>query len=117
MLQGVGGPDLRFYDAFSGVPGNVHDARLLRISKFGKKMEPSQMLPEPKFTLEEGVELKPLILGDSAYAVKSWMLPPYTMLSRMPLTKKKIIDEYERGRESVERASRLLKGRWRVLKQ
>ena len=115
LLQGVVEPNLKFYDAFAGVPGSVHDARLLRISKFGKKMESFRMLQEPKFTLEEGVELKPIILGDSAYAVKSWLLPPYTRLSRMPPTKKEFNNEHARGREPVERAFGHLKGRWRVL--
>ena len=53
LLQGAVGHDLRFYDAFAGVPGSVHDARLLPISKFVKKMESSQMLQEPKFTLRK----------------------------------------------------------------
>ena len=73
------------------------------------------MLQEPKFALEEGVELKPIILGDSAYAVKSWLLPPYTRLLRMPPTKKEFNNEHARGREPVERAFGHLKGRRRVL--
>ena len=115
LLQGVVGTNLKFYDAFAGVPESVHDARLLRISKFGKKMKSFRMFQEPKFTLEEGVELKPIILGDSAYAVKSWLFPPYTRLSRMPPTKKEFNNEHARGREPVERAFGHLKGRWRVL--
>ena len=57
------GPDLQFFDVFVGVPGSVHDSRLLRLSKFGEDMESSKMLQEPKFTVEEGVEIKTFNFG------------------------------------------------------
>ena len=61
------------------------------------------------------MEIKPVILGDSAYPVKSWLLPPYTRLTTMPSVKKIFNDEHVRGREPVERSFGHLKGRWRIL--
>ena len=44
-MQGLGGPDLQFFDVFVGVPGSVHDSRLLRLSKFGGDMLAEHILP------------------------------------------------------------------------
>ena len=60
LLQGVVGLDLQFFDVFVGVPGSVHDARLLRLSKLcihpciqafplskGKALPPHQLINSP----------------------------------------------------------------------
>ena len=79
LLQGVVGP--QFFDVFVGVPGSVHDSRLLRLSKFGREMESGLLFQVPRFNLD-GVEIKPIVLGDSAYALKTWLIPPYKRMER-----------------------------------
>ncbi|RXG73779.1 putative nuclease HARBI1 [Armadillidium vulgare] len=61
----VCGPDMRFYYISSKWPGSVHDARVLRNSILYRRMEEGWR-PHP-----EGV-----ILGDSAYPLKDWLIPP-----------------------------------------
>ncbi|KAL7634679.1 UNVERIFIED_CONTAM: hypothetical protein RMT77_015056 [Armadillidium vulgare] len=61
----VCGPDMKFYYISSNWPGSVHDARVLRNSSLNHRMEEGWR-PHP-----EGV-----ILGDSAYPLKDWLIPP-----------------------------------------
>ena len=114
LMQGLVGPDLQFFDVFVDVPGSVHDSCLLRLSKFGGDMFDEHILQEPTLILE-GMEVKPIILGDSAYPVTRWLIPPYKKLQNMSRESRRFNDEHVRGREPVERAFGVLKGRWRIL--
>lgn len=61
----VAGPDLQFYYVCANWPGSVSDARVLRNSSLYDRMEIGWR-PFPG-----GV-----ILGDSIYPLKSWLIPP-----------------------------------------
>lgn len=63
ILQGICNADMMFIDAFVGFPGSVHDARVLRES----------FIFEEALSRCEGGYL----LGDAAYPLLSWLLPPY----------------------------------------
>ena len=114
LMQGLVGPDLQFFDVFVGVPGSVHDSRLLRLSKFGGDMFDEHILQEPTL-ISEGMEVKPIILGDSAYPLTRWLIPPYKKLQNMSRESRRFNDEHVRSREPVERAFGVLKGRWRII--
>lgn len=61
----VCGPDLSFYYVSANWPGSVHDARVLRNSTLCRRMENGWR------PFEDGI-----ILGDSAYPLKPWLIPP-----------------------------------------
>lgn len=61
----VCGPDLTFYYSYANWPGSTHDARVLRNSGLFRRME-SGWRP-----IANGI-----ILGDSAYPLKDWLIPP-----------------------------------------
>lgn len=61
----VCGPDLKFYYASANWPGSVHDARVLRNSLLYQRFE-AGWRPFPGA----------IILGDSAYPLREWLIPP-----------------------------------------
>ena len=76
---------------------SVDDSRLLRISKFRQDMEELKiLLHEPKFELDD-FKIKHIILGDSVYMLKPWLLVPYQQLSNMPENNRKFNDERWQG--------------------
>lgn len=69
----VCGPNLEFYYVYANWPGSVSDARVLRTSPLSQQME-------------EGWRPFPggVILGDSIYPLKSWLIPPILQNARDP---------------------------------
>lgn len=61
----VCGPDLKFYYISANWPGSVHDARVLRNSSLFRRME-NGWRPHANA----------IILGDSAYPLREWLIPP-----------------------------------------
>lgn len=61
----VCGPDLAFYYSYANWPGSTHDSRVLRNSGLFARSE------EGWRPVANGV-----ILGDSAYPLKDWLIPP-----------------------------------------
>lgn len=62
----VCGPDYTFYYVCANWPGSVHDARVLRNSTLATRMD-NGWRPFPQA----------IILGDSAYPLKNWLIPPH----------------------------------------
>ncbi|XP_026686022.1 putative nuclease HARBI1 [Diaphorina citri] len=65
------GPNLEIYAANASWPGSCHDSRVLRNSAIYQRFEIENWRPFPQA----------LILGDSAYPLKEWLIPP---LNRNP---------------------------------
>lgn len=63
-MQGICDSKKRFIDVFTGVPGKIHDSRVLKLSDI------DQELPE---LLGRSYHL----LGDSAYSIREWLLIPF----------------------------------------
>ena len=65
-----------FYLSVStGYPGSLHDARVLRLSETFNAAENENILMEPTVDLH-GTVIWPLIVGESAYPQKTWLLRP-----------------------------------------
>lgn len=64
----VSGPMHQFFFASAKSPGSFHDSRALRISRLWEIWEDQHWRPD-------GDE-NSIILGDSAYPLKSWLIPP-----------------------------------------
>lgn len=68
VLQVVCDADLRFIDCFTGYPGSVGDLRVFRNSDLWHAVHRNinNFFPDQEF-----------IIGDKAYPVLGWCLPPY----------------------------------------
>ena len=113
-LQGVVDADGKFIDVSTGWPGSIHDARVLRLSTLYRRAENDLILNEPVRHIN-GVTVRPLLIGDSAYPLLTWLVGPYPQsrnLSREHCKFNKILNK---TRVIVERAYGKLKSRWRCL--
>ena len=99
----VCGPDLQFYYVNANWPGSVHDARVLRNSAMYFRME------EGWRHIENGI-----ILGDSAYPLRSWLIPP---VSRNPndATEQRFLRAHKTTRRVIENAIGILKEKFPCL--
>ena len=59
----------------TGFPGSLHDARMLRLTDVYWAVEEENILMEPTFDLG-GTVVRPLIVGDTAYPTKRWLIRP-----------------------------------------
>ena len=76
-LQVVVDCDLKFMHVAVGYPGSIHDARVLRLSGLYE-----QTLHFPTRIIS-GTEVPPLIVGDSAYPLLTWLIiKPYACRQR-----------------------------------
>ncbi|XP_032668363.1 protein ALP1-like [Odontomachus brunneus] len=105
VLQAICDADLLFLDCFAGYPGSVGDYRIFRNSDIYKEVR--RNIP-PFFPKDE------YIIGDKAYPVLTWCIPPFRDNER--LTQKKFNLVISQKRQTIERAFALLKGRFRRLK-
>ena len=60
----------------TGFPGSLHDARMLRLTDVYWAAEDENILMEPTFDIG-GTVVRPLIVGDTAYPTKRWLIRPY----------------------------------------
>ncbi|XP_060563710.1 putative nuclease HARBI1 [Ruditapes philippinarum] len=107
VLQAVCDSKLLFIDVFCGWPGSVHDSRILKNSPLMDKIEAdvSQVFPGNTH-----------LLGDSAYALASWMMVPYKDCGNLNKDQKTYNYIHSSTRMCIERAFGALKGRFRRLK-
>ncbi|XP_068704073.1 uncharacterized protein [Montipora foliosa] len=62
-----------------------------------------------------GTNIRPLIVGDSAYPLSSWLIKPYQDKGHLPRDERKFNVKLSALRSVVERAFGMLKGRWRIV--
>ena len=109
-LQGVVDADGKFIDVSTGWPGSIHDTRVLRLSTLYRRAENDLILNEPVRHINR-VTVRPLLIGDSAYPLLTWLVGPYPQsrnLSREHCKFNKILNK---TRVIVERAYGKLKSR------
>lgn len=113
IVQGVVDGRGKFIDAVVGFPGSAHDARVLRNSDIYVEAEAGAILQEPRINIG-GREIRPYLVGDSAYPQAPWLIKPFPEATRVneEITFNK---ELSTARVVVERAFGILKSRWRVL--
>uniref|UniRef100_A0A667Z7W3 DDE Tnp4 domain-containing protein n=1 Tax=Myripristis murdjan TaxID=586833 RepID=A0A667Z7W3_9TELE len=99
ILQAVVDGKGKFWNVFAGLPGSLHDARVLRLS-----------------TLNIGaVTAGYYILGNSAYPLQKWLLKPFHDTGRLTAEQHMFNHKFSRAQVVVENAFGRLKGRWRCL--
>lgn len=115
VVQAVADREKRFLDVAAGFPGNMHDSRVLRNSSLYRQITNNELLLGPAVRVGAR-EIKPLLLGDSAYPLSSWLLKPFHEGTNDP-EEINFNKELSRARVSVECAFGILKGRWRILQK
>ncbi|XP_028516196.1 protein ALP1-like [Exaiptasia diaphana] len=115
VVQGVVNGDKKFIHVAAGFPGSMHDARVFKNSSLYHKIATGEFLQAPTVRVENR-DIKPLLLGDSAYPLTTFILKPYPENTRDP-KEVHFNKELSRARVSVECAFGMLKGRWRILQK
>ena len=113
IVQGVVDGHGKFIDAVAGFPGSTHDARVLRNSNLYQEAEQDNILQELRINIG-GEEIRPYLVGNSAYPQAPWFIKPFPEGTNDP-DEKTFNKELSRARVTVERAFGILKGRWRAL--
>lgn len=107
ILQCISEPSLKFTDTFIGYPGSVSNRRIFTQSNIYKNIE---LNPEHYFDNES------FIIGDKAYPLKIWCIPPYIEHRRLNNAEIYFNRAHAKTRQVVERSFALLFGRLRRLK-
>ena len=95
-----------------GFPGNSHDSIILQSTDLWDSIQESCTFEMAK---EVGnVDIPPVIVGDAAFPLRTWLMKPYTDAVVSP-EQKYFNYRLSRARMVTEGAYGQLKGRWRVL--
>ena len=78
MIEGVADTSFRFLYIRAGYPGSIHDACVLRLSNLHRDIEQGNWLNRPTKQIS-GSEIRPLLFGDSAYALSVWLMNPFKL--------------------------------------
>lgn len=113
VLMGLIDAKYRFVWASAGFPGNTHDAMILQATQLWKDIMDNNLLPAISKKIE-GIEVGPLIVGDSAFPCTTWIMKPYTFSTLQP-QEKNFNYRLSRARMVTECAYGQLKGRFRIL--
>ncbi|XP_011858935.1 PREDICTED: putative nuclease HARBI1 isoform X2 [Vollenhovia emeryi] len=107
VLQAICDTDLIFIDCFTGYPGSVGDYRIFRNSDLYREVQRDlpAFFPDGEY-----------IVGDKAYPVLTWCIPPFRDNGRLTQGQKTFNKVISQKRQVIERSFALLKGRFRRLK-
>ena len=99
-IQAVCDADAVFLDVVAKHPGSFHDSFILQSSGLHDRFERGEF--------GDG-----WLLGDSGYALKSWLLTP--ILNPVGNREKSYNKKHKKTRSLIERAFGILKSRWRII--
>lgn len=107
QLQAICDHQMVFTDCYTGWPGSVHDARVLRNSTIYRDQQEANGLLFPRSSF---------LVGDAAYPLKTWIMTPYKDNGHLTAEQRQYNFVQSSTRMVIERAFSLLKGRFRRLK-
>ena len=105
--------EYRFIWASVGAPGNMHDSTLLQSTDLWRKIVEGYFIPNVAQKIEV-VEIPPLILGDGAFPLPTFLMKPHGD-AVLPDNKRYFNFRHSRARLVTEGAVGRLKSRFRVL--
>ena len=109
-MQGIVVSSGLFLSVATGFPGSPHDFQMLRLSDLYWAAEEEDILMEPTLDLG-GTVIRPFVVGDSAYLLKTWLLPVIKDNGALNQDQKKFNKELATAQIVSEHAFGLLKGR------
>ena len=115
IIQAIVDHDYIFRDICVGWPGSVHDARVFANSLIYKKITEEQLLDNVGNRTILGRQIKPCLVGDSAYPMHTWLVKPFNFNSSLTAKQKHFNYRLSRARIVVENTFGRLKARWRRL--
>ncbi|KAH9293253.1 hypothetical protein KI387_041543 [Taxus chinensis] len=111
-LQAIVDSNMHFIDVFTGWPGSVNDARLLRNSSFFKLCEGGQRLNGHSVSIGSS-NMREYIIGDGGYPLSPWLITPFS--GSLTNSQRKYNFKLSSTRIVVECAFGRLKNTWRIL--
>jgi hypothetical protein len=115
LLQGICDYNKVFWSVCARQPGSCHDATHLRSSQIWEQLRGGQVLEEPVISIE-GKNVKPYIVGDSAYPLMSFLLKAFNNRSTGSPAQKLFDKQLRKSRVKIENTFGILKNRWQILK-
>ncbi|XP_015754161.1 PREDICTED: putative nuclease HARBI1 [Acropora digitifera] len=112
VVQGVVDASGSYLSVSTGFPGSMHDARVLRLSNLFPLAEEKRILTMPCMELD-GIQVRPLILGDSAYPLKTWLMRPFKDNGALSPAQRCFNRQLSQARIAVEHGFGQTKARWR----
>lgn len=115
VMLAVVDADYKFIWVEAGANGSCSDAQIWNESQLLLKIQENKLqIPQPEPIVEGEMEIPYFLLGDDAFAMKTYLLKPH---SKKKLTKPERIFNYRlsRGRRIVENAFGILANRFRCL--
>lgn len=113
-LPAIVDANLKFIRATVGYPGSIHDARVLRLSGLYDFAE-NEQIPSGPIRNISGTDVGPVLAGDSAYPLITWLMKPFPDRGRLTPKQRKFNLKFIALRCVVERAFGMLKPRWRII--
>ena len=115
IIQAVVDGNGVFLDFAAGFPGSLHDARVFHNSNLYQRATDGDILKEPTVRIG-GTDIRPYLVGDSAYPISPWLQKPYPEATR-DHGEIEFNKELSSARVAVECAFGRLKSRWRILQK
>ena len=97
-----------------GAPGNTHDSTLFQSAYLWQRIVNGDVLSDYVSENNQNIVIPPLILGDGAFPMRSWLMKPYGD-AVLPEKKRYFNYRLSQARMVSEGAFGKLKSRWRVL--
>ena len=76
VMMGIVDSNYRFMWGTCGFPGNSHDAIIFQATKVWTAIKENDLIPYIGKDVS-GVLVPPLVLGDSAFPLQTWLMKPY----------------------------------------
>ncbi|XP_030621103.1 protein ANTAGONIST OF LIKE HETEROCHROMATIN PROTEIN 1 [Chanos chanos] len=116
VLQAVVDGRGLFWNVYTGQPGSLHDARVLRLSALWDLAERGQLFSQQLRSIG-GQDIGHYILGDAAYPLASWLMKPFPDNGHLTQQQEVFNHKTSKARVVVENTFGRLKGRWRCLQK
>ena len=112
-LQAIVDSELLFRHVAVGFPGCIHDSPVLQLSGLLDMANNRQILTAPTRNIN-GVDVRPMFVGDSAYPLSNWLIKPFPDRGGLSGHERAFNKKLGAMRSVVERTFGLLQNRWRI---
>lgn len=115
LVLGVADSNCKFTHV-SAYPGAVSHAEMLRDSALRRDIENGTLLNAPARMIN-GVEVKPLLVGNSYFQLDRWLMNPFVQGPNFTSSQSTFNEALSSAREKIVQSFGMLLGRWRCLQE